>query len=112
MYYDNGISGVYVIIHITMNQEQMTFQVLRQLLVGRDLALKRDVTRLIGNLLHAMVLLAPPTVVDVVVVVAGTRDSHLEEIGIEQHGGCGHESTSGMAVNADPVDIHVGIAGA
>ena len=90
----------------------MAFQVLRQLLVGRDLALERDISSLVGDLVHAMMLLAPPTVVDVVVVIAGARDSHLEEIGIEQHGGCGHESTSGMAVNADPVNVHVGIAGA
>lgn len=109
---DNGIGGVDVIIHIAMNQEQMALQVLRQLLVGRDLALERDISSLVGDLVHAMVLLAPPTVVDVVVMITCARDGHFEEIRIEQHGRCGHEPSSGMAVNADPVDIHVGIAGA
>ena len=107
---NDGVGGVYVIIYIAMNQEQMAFQVLRQLLVGGNLAFKRDVARLVGDLLHAMMLLAPPTVVDVVVVITGARDSHLEEIRIEQHSGCGHKSATGVAVNTYPINIHIGIA--
>ena len=60
-----------------------------------------------------MVALAPPLVVDVVVVVAGGGDAHLEElvVGLAQERRGGHETTTGVAVDAHPFDVDVRMPG-
>ena len=61
----------------------------------------------LGNDLHAVVPLTPVLVVDVVVVIAGFRPAHLEEVVVrrEQHGGGRHEATTRVAEDADLVEV-------
>ena len=58
-----------------------------------------------------MMFLRPPTVVDVVVVVARRRHRHSEEIGIHEHRCRGHEAAAGMAVDADSINVDEYVAG-
>ena len=51
--------------------------------------------------------LAPPAVIDAVVVVAGAGYSRLIEVGVGEDGCRGHESAAGVAVYSDLVDVHV-----
>ena len=90
----DAVTRMHVIIHIAMDEEQVTLEVLGELLIGWHMSIEGDVAILVGLLGHAMVLLTPPAVVDVVVMIAGARDSHLEEIRIDKHGSCRHEATT------------------
>ena len=84
----------------------MAFQVPRQFLIGRDANIERDISHIIRDLLYSMVFLSPPPVINVIVMIAGTRYRHLKEIRIKQHSRCRHETATGVSVYADPVDIH------
>ena len=52
----------------------------------------------------------PPTVIDVIVVVSGTRYSYFEEVGILTNSCCTHESATRMAVNTHLFDVDKGVA--
>ncbi len=52
---------------------------------------------------------APGIVVDVVLMIAGRGNSDLEEIRVDEHGRRGHESSAGVAVDPDFVDIDKGM---
>ena len=58
-----------------------------------------------------MVLLAPPSVVDAVVVVSGAGDCHLEEIRIFEDGSSAHETAAGVAVDAHPLRVDERMSG-
>ena len=54
---------------------------------------------LLGNdFLHTVMGLTPPTVINIVVVVAGARHSHLEEVRILAYCRCAHKASAGVAV--------------
>ena len=75
-----GVGRVYVVVHITCNQHEVTLETACELLICADVVRECGValndTVLTGLLLYVlldtMVLLAPPVVVDAVVVVSGT----------------------------------------
>ncbi len=62
-------------------------------------------------LLDAVVRLAPPAVVDAVVVVARARYRRLEEVGVLQDGCRRHETAARVAVDTHAVDVDEAVAG-
>ena len=104
-----GVRRVDIVVDVTGDKQQAAPEVPRQLGVRRD---TDGVGRVgLGDLLaDAVVLLAPPAVVDVVVVVAGAGDRRLEEVGVGQDGRRRHESAAAVAMDADTVHIHPRIA--
>ncbi len=99
---DKGVDHAYriarvdVVVHVAVHQQQVPFQARGQLGVGRYLVDERGVAVLVDLLLDAVVLLAPPAVVDAVVVVAGARYGRLEEVGVLQDGCRRHETTGSV----------------
>lgn len=81
-----GVGRMHIVIYVTVHQEEMPFQVLCYLRVGVYLIDEGGVTVLADLLLDAMVLLAPPAVVDAVVVVPGAGYRHLVEIRVGKYG--------------------------
>ena len=69
--YTNGITRVYIVVDVAMNEQQVTLQVLCNLRIGCNLVYKGSVALFRNLFLYAMVCFTPPAVVDVVVVVAG-----------------------------------------
>ena len=63
---------MYVVVNVTVYKEQVAFKVSGKLLVGVYTVFECGITFLRYLLKHSMVLLAPPAVVDAVVVVSGT----------------------------------------
>ena len=68
----DGVARVHVVVDVAMNEEQVTLEVLGNAWVGLDLIYESSVAFGCYFLLDTMVSLAPPAVVDVVVVVACT----------------------------------------
>ena len=100
----DGVGRVDVVVDVAVHQHQMAFQVGGDLRIGLD-AVDEGRVALVDLLQDTVMLLAPPAVVDAVVVVAGAGDSRLEEIRIFQNGRRAHESAARMAVDAYPVKI-------
>ena len=106
-----GVGRVDVVVDVAVHEEQVALEARGYLGVGGDFVGKSGVALLGDDFLDAVVGLAPPAVVDAVIVVAGAGDGGLEEVGILEHGRRGHESAAGMAVYADAGDVDVGMAG-
>ena len=102
-----GVGRVDVVVDVAVHEEQVALEARGYLGVGGDFVGKSGVALLGDDFLDAVVGLAPPAVVDAVIVVAGAGDGGLEEVGILEHGRRGHESTAGMAVYADAGDVDV-----
>ena len=65
------IARMDIVVYIAMNEEEMSLEILRDLRIGSDLVDECGVA-LLGNLfLDSVMSLAPPAVVDIVVMVAG-----------------------------------------
>ena len=107
IHHQHRIHGRDVVIHSSVRQQQLALQTLRLKLVGLIVVVGCAV--LVG-LQQALPLLGPIIFIDAVVVIAGFGDSHLEDVGVTEHGvGCG-VAAAGMAVDAGAVDIDPGVA--
>ncbi len=62
---------VHVVVDVTGRQEQVSFQVRREIGVLLDVVFEGDVAFIVDDFLETVVCLRPVTVRDVVVVVAG-----------------------------------------
>ena len=67
--YTHGVTRMHVVVDVTVDEQQVTLQVLRNLRIGRNLIHEGSVALFSNLFLHTMVSFAPPAVVDVVVVV-------------------------------------------
>ena len=94
-----------IVVDVTMYEHQMTFQPTCDLFVRLDVVDESRITLFADHFLHAMMRLAPPTVIDTVIMVSGTRDGCLEEVGILQYSSRRHETSTRMAVDTDTVDV-------
>ena len=88
IHYARCISGVNVVVNLAVNEQQVALQLLGNLGVTANLIDECSVTLLAHLLLYAVVSLAPPTVVNLVVVVTRARYSRLEEVGVLQDCSC------------------------
>ena len=100
-----------IIIDITMYKHQMTFQLLNNFGIRSYFINKSSISFFRNDLFHAMMCLAPPTVINPVVVVPGTGYRSFIKIGILTNCSCRHKATSRMTVYADSVDIYKLMAG-
>ena len=66
------IARMDIVVDVAMNKKQMALELRGDLRIGRDLIYECRISLLGNLLLHSVVGLAPPAVVDVVVVVSGT----------------------------------------
>ena len=99
------IARMDIVVDVTMYEHQMTFQSACDLFVRLDVVDESRITLFADHFLHAMMRLAPPTVIDAVIMVSGTRDGCLEEVGILQYGSRRHKAATRMAVDTDTVDV-------
>ena len=104
----HGVSRMYIVIDITVDKEKMSLEVSGDFRISGDLIDESGVTLVGNDLLHTMVSLTPPTVIDVIVVVSGTRHSYLEEIRILADCGSTHESSAGVSVDSHLVNMNDG----
>ena len=65
------VSRMDIVIYVTMYKEKMALKVLRDLRISGDLVYEGGVTLVAHCLLDSVMGLAPPSVVDIVVMVAG-----------------------------------------
>ena len=93
VYNTQGTTWVNVLVDIAVNEEEVTLEALCEFVVSRDVVLE-DGLAILLNLADTVVLLAPPTVVDVVIVVTGARYRNIEEVGVHQYCGSRHEATT------------------
>ena len=101
----DGVGRVDVVVDVPVYKHQVAFQIGCNLRIGLDAVDERGVT-LVYLLQDSVMLLAPPTVVDAVVVVSGAGDCYLEEVRIFQNRGSAHESATGMPVDTHPVKVY------
>ena len=85
IYYTRCISGMNIVVNLAVNEQQVTLQLLGNLGVATNLVDECSVALIRNFLLHAVVSLAPPAVVNLVVVVTCARYSRLEEVGVLQN---------------------------
>ena len=90
----HGIGWMHVVINVAMHDEETSLEFRSKLLVVSHLIDKCGVSLCGDFLTYAVVLFAPPSVVDGVVVVACARHTNLEEIRILTHRSEGHEATT------------------
>src|SRR4051812_13176848 len=90
-----------------MHEHQPAFEVLGKVWVLINVVSEGGIVLVADDFLYTMVLLAPPPVVDAVVVVASVAHGHFEEIWINQHGCSAHEAAAAMAMDAHFADINV-----
>ena len=88
IHYARCISGVNVVVNLAVNEQQVALQLLCNLGVAANLIDESCVALIANSLLHAVVSLAPPAVVDLVVVVTSARYRSLEEVWVLQHSRC------------------------
>ena len=100
----DGVGRVDIVVHVTVDQHQVTLEAGGQFLVRLDAVDERSVC-LVDLFEDAVVLFAPPAVVDAVVMVAGAGNGRFEEVRILQDGRRGHEAAAGVAMNADAVQV-------
>lgn len=101
------VAGVDIVVDVSGDKHEMTFETGSKLRVCVNLIYESCVSFLCHSLLHSMVGLTPPTVIDAVVVVSGTRDSSLEEIRILKDCRRRHETTARMSVDAHTIHIYI-----
>ena len=70
VHYAGRVARMDIVVDVSMDQEKMALEVLRDFRIGADLIYKGRVSLLAYGLLYAMVGLAPPAVVDRVVMVS------------------------------------------
>ena len=83
-----GITRVNVVVDVAVNEHETTFEILGDFGVCLDRVDKCSVTFFRYFFFHTVVGLAPPAVIDVVIVVTGTRNGRFEEVGINEHCSC------------------------
>ena len=88
IYYTRCISGVNVVVNLAVNEQQVSLQLLGNLGVAADFVNECGVALVAHLLLYAVVSLAPPAVVNLVIVVTRTRYSCLEKVGVLQNSCC------------------------
>ena len=76
----DGVGRMNIVVHVARAEQEMTFQILCQLRVGLDVIYECGIP-VFDFLLDSVVLLAPPSVVDAVVVVAGAGNRALKKSG-------------------------------
>ena len=79
------VSWVNIVVNLTVNKHLMPLQTTCQLGVTADSVNECSVALVAHLLLYAVVCLAPPAVVDSVVVVTCARYRSLEEVGVLQN---------------------------
>ena len=99
------VCRVNVVVHVSGYQEELPFQISRELDVCRNPAHEIHVSFIVAGLLYSVESLAPPLGVDVVVMVPGSGDCHLVEIGPRENCSRSHESSTGMPVDADSFQV-------
>ena len=99
------ITRMDIVVDVTMYEHQMTFQPTCDLFVRLDVVDESRIPLFADHFLHTMMRLAPPTVIDAVIMVSGTRDGCLEEVGILQYSSRRHKAATRMAVDTDTVDV-------
>ena len=85
IHHARGVTWVYVVVNLAVYQHQMTLQVACNLWVALDAVKECCVALVIHLLLHAVVSLAPPAVVNLIIVVTCARYRRLEEVRVLQH---------------------------
>ena len=84
---------VYVLVDIAVYEQQVTLKARCKLVVSRDVILK-DSLAILLHLADTVMLLAPPAVVDIVIVVTCARYRYVEEVRVHQNR-CGrHKATT------------------
>ena len=89
----DGVRRMHVVVNVAVHKHEVAFQVLGNLRVGLDGIYECSISGL-DFLLNAMVLFAPPAVVNVVVMVTCAGNGGLEEIRVLQYRRSGHESAA------------------
>ena len=82
----DGVARMHVVVNVAMHEHKMPFEVACNLGIRADFIYERRVAFFIHFFLDSVVRLAPPTVVNPVVVVSGAGYGSLEEIGIFKDG--------------------------
>ena len=95
-----------VIVNVACTDQQSSLQVFGKLGILLNAVFKSSVAFFTYLFLNPMVFLAPPAVVYIVLMISGWRYGNLEEIRINQHSRCWHESTTRMTKNAYLIDIY------
>ena len=102
----NGVSRMDVVVHVSMDQEQLAFEVRGGRLVGRGLVVV-GLPHGIANQ-EALEPFTPARVVGPVVVIARGRHRRFVEIGVpEQRAGRGKPAAR-VPVDPDPVEVELG----
>src|SRR5262249_44210482 len=104
---EHGIHGRYVAVHGAVGEQELTLQVFGLKLVGLVVVIGAAAG---FGFQQALPLFGPIVFVDAIVVVAGFRDPHLEEIGVAEHRAGGGESAARMAVDTGAIDVDPGVA--
>ena len=97
---------MYIIINITMNQQQISFQLLRYFRISSNLINESCIPFLTHYFFYAVMRFTPPTVIDIIIMISGTRNSHFEEIRVLAHSRRTHKSTSRMSMNTNLIYIY------
>ena len=102
---------MHVVVDVAVHEQQVPLELACDLGVGAYVVDERRVALLAYLLLDAVVRLAPPAVVDAVVVVASARYRRLEEVGVLQYRRRRHEASARVPVYAHAVDVNIVIPG-
>ena len=98
IHYTQGAARVYILVDVTVYEQEVTLKALCKLVVRRDMVLENSLAITL-YLADTVVLLAPPAVVDVVVVVTCARYRNIEEVGVHKQR-CGrHKATTRVTVD-------------
>ena len=66
------ITRMYIVINITVNQQQIAFQLFSNLRIGRYLVNKGSISLFAYHFLYSVMRFAPPTVINIIIMVSGT----------------------------------------
>ena len=94
-----------IVIDVSCGNQQPSFQVFSDLGILLDIVFECDISLFVRDFFDSMMLLTPPPVIHVIFVVARRGDRHFEEVGIDQHGCCGHKTASGMTKDSNFIDV-------
>lgn len=98
---------MHIVVHVSVYEKQVALEIFHEVLIHVYAVVECGISFSRYVFLDTVVSLAPPAVVDTVVVVSGAGDSCFVEIGVGKYGSCGHESSSGVSMYSNFVDIHI-----
>ena len=94
-----------IVVDVSCYEQQFSVQIAGKFDGGGNFTFKLSVSLLVPCLPHSVEGFTPPLGVDVVVVIAGSRDRHFVEIRSGKNCGSCHKSSSGMSVDSHSGDV-------